>query len=144
MNYNALIQRSKDDKLEGNCNQILDGISGLHFSTDAKTKRRIRQEELDSALKTLAQKLADLPDRANEDWEYDEIFVVYTNMKEIRGTKLSKITAVRTGIQLSRTLGAINWCNFHLFSDRTDLHRSIEMINFRKEFGLDKGDKNEI
>jgi len=144
MNYNNFIQRSKSDIVEGNQGNILYGQAGIKYYEKITKKEKRKQEVEESILEYYNNHSTEWAERNQEDWEYEEIFAVYMNMKEVYGTKFSKQTSYRAANELQRTIGAINWCSFHLFSERKDLHRSNTMVEFRKEFGLDKGDKDVI
>jgi len=138
MNYNNLIQRSKEDRLDGNQNNILYGDSAKQYQTkNGKDLVRISVEE--NLLVEYNEKSKYFAEKAQDEWRYDEILVVYMNFRNIYGTKAVLAQTLRTAMQLSRTKGAIQWATFHIFSERTDLHRSNIMNEFRKNHGLEKG-----
>jgi len=63
-------------------------------------------------------------------WTEEEIFTVYEALKDI--TKQNKVKFYyKLSLQLERTKNAIAWMYSHIFSDKIDLHRGQEVINFR-------------
>lgn len=138
MNYNNLIQRSQCDKIEGNHNGIVYGESARQYTT--KSGKDLQKQAVEEKLLAeYNEKSKYFADKAQDDWSYDEIFVVYLNFRNIYGTKQVLATTLKTAMELSRTKGAIQWAIFHIFSERTDLHRSLIMNEFRKNHGLEKG-----
>jgi hypothetical protein len=136
MNYDSVIKRSSADKMQESDSNILYGEAALKFYTPASRAERRRQEVDDKLLEHYRANCRFYADRAFEDWEYDDIFVVYMIMKDIHGTREHKNGMLKCTQELRRTLGAVNWCICHLFSEKEDLHRSNMMIKFRKEFEL--------
>lgn len=145
MNYNETVFRTKQVLSTDFCvhsSGLTKETCGICSGIIYKKVNRKTQDIDEKLVEKYNMLSLNFPVKNQEDWEEDEIFVVYMNMKEIRGTKLTKNAIYRTAIELQRTIGAINWCVYHLFNEREDLHRSNIMINFRKEFGLNKGGNN--
>jgi len=136
MDYNRFISQNSNNILSGKYNNILYGEEGRLYHDKISQKIKRKQDIEEKLLKEYNEKSINFAEKSQNEWEYDEIYTVYSNLKDIRGTKLTKSSVYRTAIQLQRTIGAINWCIFHLFSERMDLHRSQTMIYFRNQFGL--------
>jgi len=98
-------------------------------------KEEVVNEELLAQYERLKEKFRNY----NDIWTEDEFFVVYANIKDIIGTRLEKRAIYQTAMELSRTIGAINWAKEHLFSKK-DYHRGKTVVEFRKLFGLDKNE----
>ena len=70
-----------------------------------------------------------------EIWTREELEILYATLdKEFN--KNSKEDILKLAISLERTRKAIMWMHLHIFSERTDLHRGKEVIEFRKELGI--------
>ena len=138
MNYNNLIQRSKEDRIDGNQNNIVYGELARQYAKKSG-KDLAKQLVEEKLLAEYNEKSKYFADKAQDDWSYDEVLVVYMNFRYIYGTKSVIAQTLRTAMELSRTKGAIQWATFHIFSERMDLHRSNIMNEFRKNHGLEKG-----
>lgn len=107
--------------------------NGGYFKKQLEKKTRVNQ--VDAELKEKYDILKEKFRNFRELWTEDEIFEVYSNFKDI-GKKEYKTAEIKTAIQLERTKNAIRWMVLHLFSERTDLHRGIEVEKFRKMFNI--------
>jgi hypothetical protein len=136
MNYNLAVSRSKVELDIAICVHGLDKnicgfCQGLGIS---KTRSRI-ESNIDPEILCRYEELKAHFKNFQEIWSEDEFFVVYANLKDVRGTKLERPAIYRAAFELSRTIGAIRWAMEHLFSERK-YHRGKTVIEFRKLFGL--------
>ena len=115
-------QQTKQKKIDRD--EYLDAIK-----THRKTKREINHlQEIYNDLKEKFKKF-------NEPWVYEEIDRVYTVLIYFPNVKLREFRKAiyELALELERTMGAIKWMHKHIFSNKTDLHRGKEVIQFRKE-----------
>ena len=138
MNYSELIRKTTSEKNGTRCRHGLNTRFCSYCNGQSAVKKMVYKEEAVSS-ELLAQygRLKEKFRNYNDIWTEDEFFVVYGNLKDNIGTKLEKRVVYQTAMELSRTIGAINWAKEHLFSKK-QYHRGKTVIEFRKLFGLDK------
>jgi hypothetical protein len=140
MNYDSVISRTRFARDISDCIHGLDKNSCGYCNGISLVKKRIvKDNEVEAETINQYEDLKAHFKNYQEVWNEDEFFVVYANLKDVIGTRAEKRAIYKTAIELSRTLGAINWAKEHLFSKK-DYHRGKIVVEFRKLFGLDKGD----
>jgi hypothetical protein len=138
MNYQNLLERSKESGESLLCKHGLQKeVCGFcnHFVEERKNRRS--KELVDVELYNQYEKLKEQFRNFREIWTEDEFFAVFSNIKDVRGTKEEINAIYRTSIELSRTKGAVRWAMEHLFSQK-EYHRGKVVKEFRTLFGLDK------
>jgi len=140
VNYSDLIRRTTSEVNGTKCRHGLDASFCGYCNGQSAVKRAVYKEEVVSdELLAQYERLKEKFRNYNDIWTEDEFFVVYANIKDIIGTRLEKRAIYQTAMELSRTIGAINWAKEHLFSKK-DYHRGKTVVEFRKLFGLDKNE----
>jgi hypothetical protein len=137
MNYNLALDRAKDVADAIKCIHGIDGII-CGFCQGITDKKRTSKSStyMDSETLEKYEALKAKFKNFREIWSEDEFFVVYANLKDVRGTKLELSAIYRTSFELERTLGAIRWAMEHIFSKK-EYHRGKTVQEFRKLFGLE-------
>lgn len=127
MNYNAMLQRTLEDR------DTKFACYNLNKENEiVQQKQRFKE---DSELINKYNEKKALFRNFGEEWTEDEIASVYLALVDKRGTKEEKMAIYQIAIALERTLFAIKWCVIHLWSEK-ELHRSNIMMEFRKKVGL--------
>lgn len=142
MSYATVMSRISHETKEDECIHGLDKVSCGYCTGTSFVKSRIKSVvEVDSELVNRYEKLKEQYANFQEVWNEDEFFVVYANIKDVKGTKAELTMIYQTAIELQRTIGAVRWAISHLFSGK-EYHRGKTVIEFRKMFGLDKGESS--
>jgi len=139
MNYQGMLERSKVNEESISCKHGLQkNVCGFCNRLISDKKSNKQKEVVDGELLNKYELLKEHFRNFRELWTEDEFFVVFSNIKDVKGTKEELNAIYRTSIELSRTTGAIRWAMEHLFSQK-EYHRGKTVVEFRKVFGLNKG-----
>ena len=131
MNYNSVISRSRDVEHNGTCRHNIDKICcGYCNGSYSVTKRKVKivSDELLKKYEEIKERCKSFRDI----WTEEEINIVYDNFKDITDKKEKRKMAYITAIQLERTINAVVWMFFHIFSKKEDLHRGNAVKQFRE------------
>ena len=133
MNFNNFIQRNQSAIQEFRKDKDLKDF--ILPETETKKANRAKTElEIKYEISAVNFK------NSRDIWTREEVETLYATLDRVLENN-SKEDILKLAISLERTRKAILWMHLHLFSDRMDLHRGKEVIAFRKELGLEKGEQ---
>ena len=136
MNFNSFLERNQSEIQEFR----KDKNPQVFVMSKAERKKE------SSANPELLEKYEELKSKFRnhkEDWTIEEIETVYLSLDGISRKDLVNMV-LNLAINLGRTKTAVRWMQSHIFSEKKDLHRGNQVIQFRKEVGLDKEVENVV